>query len=238
MPADGLPAGHRKRLQDLWRSAGWPCHDGVELDLLAAGLITRHWDVDCRECLRLSEAGIALLAAQRGRRRGALGRHEALVDRVAREMQRAGRIAWRGLSLRAPWREDDATQWVIAMPDVFSIRNTSVEDYAEPAVHEIKVSRADLLSDLRSPRKSAAYLALSSQCWYVLRRGIAEPSEIPPEFGVLLADESSLEVARPAPRRAMKLTFATWMALAKAAAEPAPDDGQVLLGAHEAPPAP
>jgi hypothetical protein len=104
-------------------------------------------------------------------------------------------------------------------------------------VHEIKVSRADLLSELRRPAKAQAYLALGGQCWYVLRAGIAEVEEIPPAFGVLLAHESNggegfrFELGRPAPRRPMKPDFGTWMALAKATAEPAPlDEGQDLLG--------
>lgn len=58
MPAEALPASHRRRLKDLWRSAGWPCHDGVELDLLTAGLIERHWDTEGRETLRLTDAGL------------------------------------------------------------------------------------------------------------------------------------------------------------------------------------
>ena len=138
--------------------------------------------------------------------------HELLMDRVAREMTRAGRIAWQGLSLRA---KVDAA-WVMAMPDVFSVRHTTVEAYLEPIVHEIKVQRSDLLSDLRSASKRAAYLQLSSECWYVIREGIAEPDEIPPECGVLVATGAALDVARPAPKRAMQMPFGLWMALARA----------------------
>ena len=75
----------------------------------------------------------------------------------------------------------------MAMPDVFSIRHTSVEAYLDPIVHEIKVRRADLLSDLRNENKRAAYLQLSSECWYVIRAGIAEADEIPPACGVIVA---------------------------------------------------
>ncbi len=220
----------------MWRSAGWPCHDALELELLAAGLLSRHWDGEGRETLRLTDAGIGVLAETRQRNQKAFDAHEALVARVAREMQRAGRIVWRGLSLRAPLAGDEgATTWAMAMPDVFSIRHTTVEDYVEPIVHEIKVSRADLLSDLRRPDKGAAYAALASQCWYVLREGIAEAGEVPAAFGVLIAGEAGLEVARPAPRRAMRLGFATWMALARAVAEAPPEgEGQGWLGGDEA----
>lgn len=217
-------AVHRRRLREMWRSAGWPCHDPVELDLLTAGLLQRHWDGHGRETLRVTDAGLARLAEARQHHQAACSGHEALVARVALEMQRAGRIAWRGLSLRAPLppaTEDGRTVWAMAMPDVYSIRHTTVEDCVEPVAHEIKVHRADLLSDLRREAKAAAYLALSSQCWYVLRAGIAEPAEVPAAYGVMLADETGLSVARPAPRRAMRLPLAVWMALARATPVPA-----------------
>ena len=34
-----LTAAHRRRLREVWRSAGWPCHDLIEIDLLATGLL-------------------------------------------------------------------------------------------------------------------------------------------------------------------------------------------------------
>jgi hypothetical protein len=228
-----LKAVHRRRLREIWRSAGWPCRDTVEIELLAAGLLERQFDAAGRETLRVTDAGIAVLAATLQRNRAAFDAHEALVARVALEMQRAGRVVWRGLSLRAPLAgEQGATRWVMAMPDVYSIRHTTVEDYAEPVVHEIKVRRADLLSDLRHLDKGAAYRALASQCWYVLARGIAEPDEVPAEYGVMLADERGLEAVRAAPRRPARVPFAVWMSLARANAEPPPeDDPQALLGA-------
>ncbi|MFG6440047.1 hypothetical protein [Roseateles sp. LKC17W] len=221
---------HLQRLRQLWRSAGWPCQDLVEVELLAAGWVERLTDDGGRERLRVTDSGVALIADSLTRNRAARDAHETLVERVAVEMQRAGRIAWRGLTLRAGLpQEDGALQWVQAMPDVYSIRHSTVEDYLEPAIHEIKVSRADLLGELRRPAKSAAYRALSGQCWFVIRAGIAEPDEIPPEYGVLIGHDSHLELARPAPKRACKPDFATWMALARATPLPGAEDPQSPL---------
>ncbi len=283
-----LPQAWRRRLRAVWRSAGWPCRDTVELELLAAGLLERLLDEQGRETVRLSDAGVRALAGAVAARRRAQSAHEALVTRIAREMQRDGRLVWCGLGLRAhcAWglaflphisegdspkvdvgstglfdiepdpgariadvapRGDDgpvvaraAPQWVMAVPDVYSIRHTTREAWVEPIVHEIKVSRADLLSDLRQPRKGAAYLALSSQCWYVLAEGIGQADEIPPAFGVMVASaracatdaasaggfDGALQVLRPAPRRAHRIDFATWMVLARATPEPvAADEG-------------
>lgn len=236
-----LSAPHRRRLRELWRSAGWPSRDPLELDLLAAGLLERHWDGDGRETLRVTEAGLQVLAASRRRAQAALGAHEALVAVVAREMQRAGRIVWRRLSLRAPLDEPDgSTRWAIAMPDVFSIRHTTVEAYLEPVVHEIKVSRADLLADLKRPDKGRAYRAVASQCWYVVREGLCTEDELPPEVGLMWACGPAmerLEVLRPAPRRPMTPGFALWMSLARANAEP-PDDDDPQPGLNDVEPVP
>ena len=121
----------------------------------------------------------------------------------------------------------------MAMPDVYSIRHTTVEDCVEPVAHEIKVHRADLLSDLRRPTKGEAYRWLGGECWYVIRAGIARADEIPEPYGVLVAhDDGTLDVARPAPKRAARLPFAVWMALARAAPEPLDDDAQAALGGN------
>ena len=73
---------------------------------------------------------------------------------------------------------------------------------------------------------------MSGECWYVIRQGIARPDEIPPECGVLVATDTGLDVARPAPRRATRLPFDVWMALARAAPvdEWRLEDTQGLLG--------
>jgi len=226
-------AVHQRRLREVWRSAGWPCQDLVEAELLAAGLLERVRQPSGHETLRVTDAGVAALAGTLQRNRLRRDAHEALVERVAREMARAGRIAWRGLGLRAQVGEGEAARWVVAMPDVFSIRHTTVEDYLEPVAHEIKVTRADLLSDLRHPHKRHAYRALAGQCWYVLKAGIAAADEVPAEFGVMFAlPGGELDVARPAPPRAMRLPLGTWMALARATPEPGPDseEAQAWLG--------
>lgn len=262
----------QRRLREIWRSAGWPCCDTVEIELLAAGWLERVRDAAGRETLRVTEAGVQVMAAGLAANRRAFDAHEALVGRVAREMQRAGRIVWRGLALRAPLASREAIvaagaanggclpgslvdgpagepppalRWAMAMPDVFSIRHTTVEDYAEPVVHEVKVRRADLLADLRRADKGAAYAALASQCWYVLKAGIADPDEVPAAYGVLIAHPGpqadgggrealafgALELVRPAPKRPMRVPFAVWMALARATPVADDDDGQQPLGA-------
>ena len=250
-----LTRRHQQRLREIYRSAGWPCADPLEVDLLTAGLLERRCSPEGHETLRVTDVGIQALAQAHASNRAARSPHEALVERVAESLGLSGRLAWRGLSLRvplpnalfcapnghssspcdgvselsAPWKlfDEDTVpapdhRWCMAMPDVFSIRRSSVEAYLEPVVHEIKVSRADLLGDLKKPAKRAAYLAMAGACWYVLGvdakgRPIAQPGEVPPECGVLQVEGRALVVAREAPRRAVEqLPFHVWMSLAQA----------------------
>jgi hypothetical protein len=92
---------HARRLREIYRSAGWPCCDGIEVELLAGGFLERVRTAHGHETLRVTDAGIARIATTLTLNRAALTPHEALVERVAREMTRGGRIAWRGLGLRA-----------------------------------------------------------------------------------------------------------------------------------------
>jgi hypothetical protein len=240
-PLPDLTKAHARRLRDIYRSAGWPCQDALEIDLLAAGLLQRVQSAAGHETLRVSDDGVQWLARVLARNRAALSAHEALVEQVAQEMARAGRLAWRGLSLRAQVPTGDAAKpqrWCIAKPDVFSIRHTSVESYVEPIVHEIKVRRSDLLADLRVEAKRAAYRDLG-ECWYVLGsdargKAIAEPEEVPAECGVMQLQQGRLVVARPAQRPARAaLPFGVWMALAKATpVASADEDAQGLLDAN------
>ena len=234
-----LGKAHARRLREIYRSAGWPSQDLLEIELLAAGMVHRVHAPTGHESLRVTDLGVNLLAATLVSNRAAFSAHEALVARVAQEMTRAGRITWQGLSLRAQVPSDDDAKplrWCIAKPDVFSIRNTSVSTYVDPIVHEVKVRRADLLGDLNHEAKRASYLDLG-ECWYVLGndakgRCIALPEEVPPECGVMVLEAERLVVVRAAPRRTRNgLPFGVWMALAKATPLGGPDDhAQAMLG--------
>ena len=254
-----LTRNQARRLREVYRSAGWPSQDGLEIELLAAGMLERYQDGGHAR-VRLSDAGVAALALALQRNQRALSAHDALVGRVAQMLLRDGRLVWTGLSVRArlpsaaagqaaafipaPAMDTDGfdlldpapgaagTRWKMCRPDVFSIRHTSVAAYLEPVVHEIKVSRADLLGDLRRADKRDSYLDLGGQCWYVLGcdakgRPIAQEHEVPTACGVIVAGaDGRLDVVRYAPRRAVPdLPFSLWMALARATALPATTAG-------------
>jgi hypothetical protein len=215
---------HTRRLREIYRSAGWPCLDVIEIELLAAGLLERLTDSTGHERIRVTDLGIQHLAAAAQSNRKAMDVHDGLVERIVQTMLRDGRLVWTNLNLRAKvtveGQEDG--KWKYCKPDVFSIRNSSKQDYIEPVVHEIKVSRADLLGDLKRPEKRLAYLELGGQCWYVLgrdakNRPIAEPDEVPKECGVMQVVNDGIEILRQAPQKQSNgLPFGIWMVLAKA----------------------
>ena len=196
----------------------------VEIDLLSAGLLERITTDSSHTVVRLTDAGINHLAsATQGNRQARLS-HESLVDEVVESLLREGRIAWMGLCLRAKVQGvgADGTQGKMCQPDVFSLRNSSRQDYLEPVVHEIKVNRSDLLGDLERPEKCGANLDVGGQCWDVPgcdRTGhpIAKLNEIPMECGVVVFQNNPIEVTRMAPKRTVsELPFYVWMELAKA----------------------
>ena len=178
------------------------------------------------ESIRVTEAGLAALAGYRQQNRHALDSHDALVARIAQQLVDEGRVVFRGVTLRAKVE----TGWKPVRPDVFSIRNTSHDAYLAPFVHEIKVSRADLMTDLRNAGKRAGYQALSQQFWYVIAPGIARPEEIPEDCGLIVAEPTGLQLLRPSPVREVRLATLHWLQLAKARAEfGAEEDGQMAL---------
>ena len=239
---------HLARLLSIWRSDGWPSKDALEIELLVAGWVCMVNEAG-HDRLRLAERVAGQL-------------HDAgrVVWTELSLRTRAGAAPIPGqppqtLDLFGPGDADGGTPapsvaepapptttfepvvggWRMARPDVFSVRNTSVEAYLHPVVHEIKVSRTDLFSDLRHAAKRAAYQWVCCECHYVFPAGMAQPEELPPELGVWVIhgdiETGRMEQLRPARHTPCTLPFAVWLALAKATPwKPERDAHQMHLG--------
>ncbi|ROO26255.1 hypothetical protein SAOR_11185 [Salinisphaera orenii MK-B5] len=208
----GLPRRHAIRLRHYWRSLGWAHHDSIDIDLLARGLIREIADPRAASRFLLTEAGRAALAENMTRHRGARARHAEVVAGVARHLATTGRVVFTELAMRTA-REG---RWRVCRPDVFSVTRGLRADHLAPRVHEIKVRRADLLSELRAD-KTARYRELADECYLVLAEGIAEPEEIPTDYGVVVwRAEQGYTLARAAPRTPCRLATRHWMAMAQA----------------------
>lgn len=207
-----LTRAHWQRLRRMYRSAGWPYLDAIELDLLASGLLERMPSATGPDTLRVTDAGIAGLAGQRQQNRHALSAHQRCILRMAEHLHARNRICFSEISLRAR----PSARWLQVRPDLYSIRNTTRTAYLEPVIHEIKVRRSDLLADLKRPDKRAAYQALATRFYYVLGERVGDAADIPDDCGALRCTADRLELLREAPPRAAEISFASWMALAKA----------------------
>ena len=173
MQRAGLPAltrNHFRRLRQYYRSAGWPCRDNVEIDLLELGLVRRELSTAGNhglEAIVVTDAGIAMLARFLEANRRMHAEHDKLVDRVARYLLAQKRLVFRGIGMRT--HVDDA--WALSRPDVFSVRHVTSSHRLHPAVHEIKVTRADLLCDLKKESKRRGYQSYSQSFYYVIAEG-------------------------------------------------------------------
>ena len=67
--------------------------------------------------------------------------------------------------------------------------------------YEVKVSRADFLSEIRHPEKRAFALSVSNEYYFVTPPGLVRPSEIPEEAGLVEVSSSGVRVKRKAPFR-------------------------------------
>jgi hypothetical protein len=208
-----LTRTHATRLRRMWGSAGWPAHDNVELDLLAAGYLERHVDSCGRDTLVVTPLGIEALQTGLTGNRRRRDPHEDLVERTAAWAASQGRLAF----LRTQFRVKVEDAWRIAMPDVFTIRRTTSVEGLAPIAYEVKARRADLLGDIRNPAKRAGYRQVSAEFYYVIAAGIAEASDIPEDCGLIVADEQSLRVERPCPScldaSRAEWGFAHWMSV-------------------------
>lgn len=66
---------------------------------------------------------------------------------------------------------------------------------------EIKISRQDFLAEIKNPAKRRAALFFSNQFYFVAPKGLINPEEIPPECGLIEADEKGLRVKIESPSR-------------------------------------
>ena len=165
------------------------------------------------------------LARNRARRDA----HELLVERVAREMTRAGRLAWRGLAVRARVERrlgDGDARRVLDPPhdrrglcraDRPRDQGAALRPARRPAPRDQaaglpRARRRVLVRDQRRHRRAPTRSRRSAACWSRRRKGSWSPA--------------------PAPKRPTRIGFALWMALARATPVEGwrLDDAQAPLG--------
>lgn len=218
---DGLVATlsrrHYQRLRFYWRGrkgqGGASRTDAIDLDLAARGWIARRDDSSV-VYFQITPDGERELAAETRREVERRQPHHELGGRLAAWLRDAKRITWENIELRVEVERGGQIGYDYVRPDVFSLACTYQEKSISPAIHEVKVSRADFLADLAKPEKREGYMPLAERFFYAAPQGMIDPREIPDGCG--LVEEigtGDFKVAKQAPRRKVSLTAHHFMNL-------------------------
>lgn len=169
--------------------------DSIDLDLIALKTVV----LDAAGSsgytqVRITELGLDTLHQHRQNDLSVRQVHHDLGGRVAEYLRGQGRITWENIEFKNLVDSEDLKTpggepyqfWKRVRPDVFSIATTLDMKTANPCVHEIKVSRADFLSDIAKPEKRQAYAMLAQAVYYVAPDGMIQPHEMPKEVGLLV----------------------------------------------------
>lgn len=213
-----LTKRHYQRLRFYWRSgknAGVRL-DAIDLDLAAAGLVTRQVTLGLTQYL-ISPLGEIELRKEKSRNAARRAPHEELGGRCAQWLRSQGRMTWENIefmvresdigSLAAEFRSSDVLSLAaVVRPDVFSLEPTTNLANIRPLVHEVKVSRADALADFRNPEKRLAYACIAEEVYFVTPAGLIQPDEVPSGCGLVWeAELGAFEFVKNVKRRRMVL---------------------------------
>ncbi len=144
--------------------------------------------------------------------------HNALAASLAAHLRSRWcrhRVTWENLSF-SDWSDPKAL--LHCRPDVFSIVPTLNVEKCRPWTHEVKISRGDFLSDIRS-EKWRQYMAFSCRVFFATPQGLIDPAELPNEAGLWELRGVQWMLVKPAryskqwelpPRHLMKLILGRW----------------------------
>ncbi|MBN3761194.1 hypothetical protein [Burkholderia sp. Ac-20365] len=209
-----LTRQHYKRLRFYWSgraSGGAGMTDGIDLDLSAGGLVERFERLGSGVCFRITPAGEQELAAESAREVERRRPHHDLGGRLSAWLRDQGRVTWENIELLVD-RESGGRQAI--RPDVFSLASTYDEKRINPAVHEVKVSRADFLADVARAEKRAGYAKVAEVLYYAVPAGMVDVSEVPLECGLVIEIEPmKFKIVKRPKKRSVALTTHHFMNL-------------------------
>ena len=168
--------------------------DGTDLDLVGHKYIEISKAEYGRERVSLLPLGLGVLHQHRQADIQNRSGHHSLGERLAHHLRSEGRITWEDIEFKNLVADKESktpggdcyAYWRVVRPDVFSIAPSLNIKTANPCVHEVKVSRADFLSDLAKPQKREAYALLAQAVYYVAPEGIIQTSEVPQGMGLMV----------------------------------------------------
>lgn len=100
---------------------------------------------------------------------------------------------------------------------------------------EIKVSRSDLASELKKPEKSQPVFQYCHRWWLATPKGLADPAELPPNWGLLELVGSALKVkVKATPLVPVPVTTGFFASLVRRSGASVTDELEVLMRAERA----
>lgn len=208
-----LTRAHLARLRVYFthRRGASGMRDTLDLDLIHVGALAyapSKFGAD--GTLALTAYGAQLLAEATQQARAERAPHHEMAARLARWLREQGRITWENIEVRI----EDGGAHSYARPDVFSLVATHNEQRIAPTVHEVKVSRADFLAELRRPEKLARCRTIASYLWFAVPEDLVEPGEVPQGYGLLVETQDGSWKPRKRPRKGeVRLSTWCWMNL-------------------------
>lgn len=216
---------HYQRLRFYWTRRGRATahFDNVDLQLIGMGYVARANSYGC-DSIRITVDGERALAAEHQNLVAARRPHHELGARLAAWLRDNGRITWENVECKVDCSEmerlalsrglDCRATSTYVRPDVFSMVTTTNTARMNPAVHEIKVSRADFIADVAQPLKRLAYASFSEVFYYVCPDKLIQVSEVPAECGLVVETaEGKFELRKKPKRRPVVLTAGAMMNL-------------------------
>lgn len=190
-PKQSLTVQQRTRLRWVFkfgRPVSCGTLTGVDLDLIAAGYLQLcdGERLSGSAVVKMTDAGMAYLHADRQRKVASLAVHNTLGSRLADCLRGKGKMTWENISFAnwAPYSAEGRV-WSEVRPDVYACEPVLSAAKARPEIYEVKVSRADFLADLAKPGKRAGYADLAEAVYYCAPDGLLHPSEVPGDFGLI-----------------------------------------------------
>lgn len=177
--------------------------DGTDIKLIGHKLIERGgWKE-----FQVTQLGMEVLSMAQQAEIERRKPHHEFASRLAVYLQSKDRLTWENIELRS-------SSGAYCRPDVFSVVKTLNEQKMVPQVHEVKVSRADFLSDMRKPEKWQPYQDIACGLVFACPKGIVEKHEVPEGCGLIIEElDGNWKILKRAKKTPVKINSNNWMKL-------------------------
>ena len=184
--------------------------DAIDLDLIRLGAVNYvEASPTSNSGIVVTKYGAHVISNEVEVTRSQRSPHHDFASRLAEHLQSKKRLTWENIEFKIDEQSNKH-----ARPDVYSVVSTHNSKNILPTVHEVKVSRADFLSDMKNPDKLQAYWGISNYLYYACPEGLIEKNELPNDCGLIYEmTNSSWKTVKRAKKKDVTLSEWHWMNL-------------------------